>query len=135
MHLQPTNQNTKLTVICNKIVATCPGWVNVVQRSANFDFIYESLKRYKFSVIPLVYFLTIGCSTKNRENYRYPEKCFEEKKKKSGLKFNPGLVLISLQTTGIRKFNTKWVAGTHTRLNHPQSTSFVSFVTSSDFLS
>ena len=28
------------------------------------------------------------------------ESAFEEKKKKSGLKFNPGLVLISLRTKG-----------------------------------
>jgi len=28
------------------------------------------------------------------------ENAFEQKKKKTGLKFNPGLVLISLQTTG-----------------------------------
>ena len=35
--------------------------------SANFDFIYESLKS-KFSLIPLVHILTFGCSKKNKEN-------------------------------------------------------------------
>ena len=34
----------------------------------------------------------IGCSEKNTENY--PKKCYEQKKKKPGLKFNPGLELI-----------------------------------------
>ena len=58
--------------------------------SANFDFIYESLKS-KFNVIPLIFILTFGCSKKNKE---------EEKKKQSGWKFNPVLALISLQTTG-----------------------------------
>ena len=42
----------------------------------------------------------IGCCEKNRENY--PGKCFEQKKKKLGLKFNPGLALIGLRTTGPR---------------------------------
>ena len=40
----------------------------------------------------------IGCSKKNRENY--PGKCFEQKKNKPRLKFNPGLALIGLRTTG-----------------------------------
>ena len=40
----------------------------------------------------------IGCCKKKRENY--PGKCFEQKKKKLGLKFNPGLALIGLRTTG-----------------------------------
>ena len=40
----------------------------------------------------------IGCSKKNRENYR--ENAFEQKKKKPRLKFNPGLALIGLRTTG-----------------------------------
>ena len=40
----------------------------------------------------------IGCSKKNRENY--PGKCFEQKKEKPRLKFNPGLALIALRATG-----------------------------------
>ena len=62
-----------------------------VKVSANFDFIYESLKKMQIQ-IPLVY-LTEKTIRKS---------AFEKKKKKSGLKFNPGLALISLQTTGIR---------------------------------
>ena len=42
----------------------------------------------------------IGYSKKNRENF--PRKCFDEKKKRPGLKFNPGLALIGLRTTGSR---------------------------------
>ena len=40
----------------------------------------------------------IWCYKKNRENH--PGKCFWAKEKKPGLKFNPGLVLIGLRTTG-----------------------------------
>ena len=40
----------------------------------------------------------IWCYKKNRENH--PGKCFWIKKKKPGLKFNPGLALIGLRTTG-----------------------------------
>jgi len=53
--------------------------------------------------------LLIGCSTKIEKIIR--ENAFEEKKKKPGIKFNPRLVLISVQTTGpstickIRSFN------------------------------
>ena len=43
----------------------------------------------------------IGCSKKNRENYQ-PENAFEQKKKKPRLKFNPGLAVIGLWTTGPR---------------------------------
>ena len=43
----------------------------------------------------------IGCSKKNRENYQ-PENAFEQKKKKPRLKFNPGLSVIGLCTTGPR---------------------------------
>ena len=39
-----------------------------------------------------------GCSKKIQKIIR--ENAFELKKKKSGLKFNPMLALISLQTTG-----------------------------------
>ena len=48
-----------------------------------------------------VYNLMIGCSKKNRENY-HPENAFEQKRKKPRLKFNPGLAVISLWTTGPR---------------------------------
>ena len=72
----------------------------VVQRvSAKFDFRYESL-RSKFSFILFANNLMIGCSKKKRGNY--PENTFEQKKKKPGLKFNPVLALIGLQTTGPR---------------------------------
>ena len=40
----------------------------------------------------------IGCSKKNRENY--PGKCFGTKEEETGLRFNPGLALIGLRTTG-----------------------------------
>ena len=40
----------------------------------------------------------IGYSKKNREIVR--ENAFNEKKKRPGLKFNPGLALIGLRTTG-----------------------------------
>ena len=64
-----------------------------------FDFRYESL-RSKFSFILSANNLMIGCS-KKRGNY--PGKnTFEQKKKKLGLKFNPGLALIGLLTTGPR---------------------------------
>ena len=43
-----------------------------------------------------------GCSKKKRGNYPGLENTFEQKKKKTGLKFNPGLALIGLQTTGPR---------------------------------
>ena len=42
----------------------------------------------------------IGYSKTNTENC--PRKCFDEKKKRPGLKFNPGLALIGLRTTGSR---------------------------------
>ena len=41
--------------------------------------------------------LMIGCCKKRREIIR--ENAFEQKKKKPGLKFNPGLVVIGLRTT------------------------------------
>ena len=94
MHLRPTIQNTKLTVICATKL-----WLHVlagflkVKVSANFDFIYESLKKMQIKFYS-------SCLL-NRENY-IRKSAFEEKNKKSGLKFNPGLVLISLRTTGIR---------------------------------
>ena len=42
--------------------------------------------------------LMFRCSEKNGEIFL--RKAFEEINKKIGLKFNPGLVLIDLQTTG-----------------------------------
>ena len=66
-----------------------------------FEFRYKSLKS-KFSLIPLVCNLVIGCYKKNRENYL--KNAFKQKKKKPGLKFNPGLELIGLRTTGTRTF-------------------------------
>ena len=63
-----------------------------------FEFRYKSSKS-KFSLIPLVCNLVIGCSKKNRENY-----AFKQKKKKPGLNFNPRLKLIRLRTTGTRTF-------------------------------
>ena len=52
----------------------------------------------KFSLIPLVCSLVIRCSKKNREIIR--ENAFKQKKKKNGLKFDPGLALTGLRTTG-----------------------------------
>ena len=40
----------------------------------------------------------IGCSKENRGNY--PGKCFGTKEEETGLRFNPGLALIGLPTTG-----------------------------------
>ena len=65
--------------------------------SAKFEFRYESLKS-KFSFILFAYYSMIGCSKKNRENYR--ENAFEKKKKKLRLKFNRGLALLGFRTTG-----------------------------------
>ena len=62
-----------------------------------FDFTSESFKR-KFILILFVYNLMIGCSKKIRKNYL--KRLLHKKIKKPGLKFNPGLALISLQTTG-----------------------------------
>ena len=70
--------------------------------SAKFDFRYETL-RSQFSFILSAYNLIIGCSKKKRGNY--PGNTFEQKKEKPGLKFNPGLALIGLRTTG------SWIEG------------------------
>ena len=56
----------------------------------------------KFSLIPFVNNLMIGYSKKNREN------AFDEKKKRPGLKFNPGLALIGLRTTGPWSININY---------------------------
>ena len=70
-----------------------------------FDFRQESL-RSKFKFILFGYNLMIGCSIKKTENY--PGKCFWTKEKEPRLKFNPGLALIGLWTTGPRlKFSLK----------------------------
>ena len=50
----------------------------------------------KFSLIPLV--CNLGCSKKNRAIIR--GNAFAQKKKETGLKFNPGLALTGLRTTG-----------------------------------
>ena len=48
--------------------------------------------------------LMIEYSKTNREKLIIRESAFDKKKKKPGLKFNPGLVLISIQTTGPKRF-------------------------------
>ena len=52
----------------------------------------------KFSLIPLVCNLVLGCPKKNRAIIR--GNAFTQKKKGTGLKFNPGLALTGLRTTG-----------------------------------
>ena len=49
----------------------------------------------------------IGYSKKKRGNY--PRECFQKKKKKKkpGLKFNPGLALTGVRTTGVKKIPPK----------------------------
>ena len=46
----------------------------------------------------------IGYSKKIRENKIIRENAFDDKKKRPGLKFNPGLALIGLRTTGPKPF-------------------------------
>ena len=65
--------------------------------STKFEFRYESLKS-KFSLILFVYNLVIKYSKQNKKIFR--ENVFNEKKKRPGLKFNPGLALTGLRTTG-----------------------------------
>ena len=62
-----------------------------------FEHRYESSKS-KSSVILFAYNLMIGYSKKNRQIIRVS--AFDKKKKKAGLKFNPGLVLTGVRTTG-----------------------------------
>ena len=64
--------------------------------SAKFELGYDSLKR-KFSLILFGHNLMIGYSKKNRENY--PIVC-DKKEKKPELKFNPGLAITGVRTTG-----------------------------------
>ena len=73
-----------------------------------FELRYESLK-IKFSLIFFAFNLMIGYFKKNRENY--PRYSFDKKKKKTGFKFNPGLTLTGVRTTGPwpRLFK-RWVA-------------------------
>ena len=52
----------------------------------------------KFSLIPLVCNVVPGCSKTNRKIIR--GNAFTQKKKEGGLKFNPGLALTGLRTTG-----------------------------------
>ena len=61
------------------------------------EFRYEGLKR-KFSLTLFAHNLLVECSKKIEKIIL--EKAFEQKKKKPRLKFNPGLVLIGLRTTG-----------------------------------
>ena len=67
--------------------------------SANFELRYESLKS-QFSWILFAYNLMIGYAKKIDKIIR--ESAFEKKKKKPGLKFNPGLGLTGIRTTGPR---------------------------------
>ena len=67
----------------------------------------ESLKN-KFSLILFAYNLMIGYSKKNIENH--PRAAFDEKKKKPGLKFVPGLALTGVRTTGPRIFHFKQIS-------------------------
>ena len=66
---------------------------------SKFEFRYESLKS-KFSLILFVN--NLGLATLKRIEKIVGENAFDEKKKRPRLKFNPGLALISLQTTGPR---------------------------------
>ena len=77
-------------------------WVKITQAVCEiWTQIWEIKKRSKFSLTLFAYNLMIGYSKKNRENY--PERVLLiKRKKKPGLKFNPGWALIGLQTTGPR---------------------------------
>ena len=57
--------------------------------NGKFEFRYKSLKS-KFSLILSNYSLMVGYSNKNKENF--PESAFNQQKKISRLKFNPGEV-------------------------------------------
>ena len=61
------------------------------------DFSSESFKT-KFIASLFRYNMMNGCSKKKRENY--PKKALNKRIKKTGLKFNLGLALIDLRTTG-----------------------------------
>ena len=67
--------------------------------SANFELRYESLKSL-FGWILFAYNLMIGYAKKIEKII--PEGAFDKKKKKPGLKLNPGLPLTRLQATGPR---------------------------------
>ena len=61
--------------------------------SLKFEFRYESLN-IKFSIIPLSTILSIGGCSVTRIEKIIGENAFEQKKKKPGLKCNPGSALI-----------------------------------------
>ena len=75
----------------------CKAGLRYRRVSSKFEFRYESLKS-KFSLILFVNNLMIGYSKRNRENC--PRNAFDEKKKRPGFKFNSGLALIGLRTSG-----------------------------------
>ena len=75
-------------------------WVKITRVSAKFECRYESLKR-TFSLIILAYNLLIECSKKSWGKSILGN-AFEQTKKEPEIKFNPGLVLIGLWTTGSR---------------------------------
>ena len=56
----------------------------------------------------------IGYSKKNRENY--PRECFDKKKKKPGFKFNPGLALTGVRTTGPRIIKINHAHNLHVKM-------------------
>ena len=83
--------------ICTKsLVQDVQSRVKIIRGCAKFEFKYESLKS-KFRLIHFVLNLMNGCSKKNREIIQ--ENNLEQKKKKPGLTFNPGLAIISFWTT------------------------------------
>ena len=76
---------------CSKQGKVNPGLVQY------FHFRYESLRsKFSFILFPTIWLLG---ALKGREKI-IRENAFEQKKKKPGLKFNFGLALIGLQTTG-----------------------------------
>ena len=95
--LHVTFQYYYVYFICTKSLGQdVKSWVKIIQGCAKFEFKYESLKS-KFRLIHFVLNLMNGCSKKNREIIQ--ENNLEQKKKKPGLTFNPGLAIISFWTT------------------------------------
>lgn len=95
--LPVTFQYYYIYFICTKRLGQdIQSWVKIIQGCAKFEFKYESLKS-KFRLIHFVLNLTNGCSKKNREIIQ--ENNLEQKKKKPGLTFNPGLAIIRFWTT------------------------------------
>ena len=65
----------------------------------SFELIHCILElKFKFSLILFAYNLMIGYSKRMEKIIR--ESAFDNKKKKAGLKFNLGLVLTGVRTTG-----------------------------------